>query len=156
MCAVRKKPIVYLTTFIIPTPDSILFLFLLDLGRNPLLNTVQLLHPLVQSRRKPANLLPRKHARLHPRYIRLFVNLVQRTSNKLQAVHEGESFSTRHHGLVFDVTNLSAFITRCSTSSTGSRVSSATVWKVIVRSLTGLLNTLSISAIRHIFCRKNA
>lgn len=86
MCC--PKPIVYLTTFIIPTPDSILFLFLflLHLSRNPLLNTVQLLHPLVQSRRKPANLLPRKHTRLHPRDIRLFLDLVQRTSNKLQAV----------------------------------------------------------------------
>ena len=66
-----------------------------------------------------------------------------------------ESFNTRHHDFVFNFTNLSAFMTRCSTSSTGSLVSSATVWKVIVRSFTGLLNTLSISAIRHIFCRKN-
>ena len=156
MCC--PEPIVYLATSIIPTPDSILFLFLflLHLSRNPLLNTVQLLHPLVQSRRKSANLLPREHTRLHPRDIRLFLDLVQRTSNKLQAVHDEASLSTRHHGFIFDVTNLRAFITRCSTSSIGSLVSSATVWKVIVRSFTGLLNTLSINAIRHIFCRRNA
>jgi hypothetical protein len=53
-------------------------------------------------------------------------------------------------------TNLKAFINKCSTSSMARRVSSAIVWKVIVRSYAFRLKTLSMSAIRQIFCRRKA
>lgn len=47
-----------------------------------------------------------------------------------------------------------AFITRCSTSSLGSFVSFAMILNGSTRSLVGRLNTLSIKAIKQIFCRR--
>ena len=51
---------------------------------------------------------------------------------------------------------LKAFIMRCSTSSRGKRVSSAMVWKVIVRLSAFRRKTDSMRAIKQIFCRKKA
>lgn len=42
-----------------------------------LLDSMQLTYPLIQPLREFANLLPRQHTRLYPRYLRLLVYLVQ-------------------------------------------------------------------------------
>ena len=130
-----------------------------NLRSNLLFYLLQPLTPSRQSISQHPDLLTWEHSWLHPRNMRCLVDLINRASNKFQAnVGKDISRSVRRirHCLFYPrtVTHLRAFMTRCSTSSSGSRVSWAIVWKLIVRSSAFRLKTDSMSAMRRIFCRR--